>query len=192
MSQQVAQVRKPAPNFKGAAYFNKDFVDIELSTLLKEGKWIVLFFWPLDFTFVCPTEIKAFSERAEKFKAANITLVGCSVDSKFSHHAWCTSTAKGSLGPVNFPMLSDIGGNIARQYGCLIQDGDDAGVAFRATYIIDPNGILRHYSINDLPLGRNPDEVLRLVQGLQFFEENGEVCPANWQPGQKGLIPKLE
>jgi peroxiredoxin (alkyl hydroperoxide reductase subunit C) len=121
MSQQVARVKHQAPNFSGVAYSNKDFVNIELSTLLKEGKWVVLFFWPLDFTFVCPTEIKAFSERHEKFTAAGVNLVGCSVDSQFSHHAWCTSTAKGALGPVNFPMLSDIGGKIAKQYGCLIE-----------------------------------------------------------------------
>ena len=119
-TQQVATVRKPAPHFKGEAYFNKDFVNIDLNTYLNQGKWVVLFFWPLDFTFVCPTEIRAFSERAEKFTAANIALVGCSVDSKFSHHAWSSSTAKGSLGPVNFPMLSDIGGRIAKTYGCLI------------------------------------------------------------------------
>lgn len=186
---QIATVRKPAPSFKGKAYWQGTFKDVDLSSLLKDKKWVVLFFWPLDFTFVCPTEIKAFSEKAKDFEAVGVQLVGCSVDSHFSHMAWSGSKEKGALGPVNFPMLADLGGNTARRYGCLVDEGDDSGVAFRATYIIDPKGIVRHLSINDLPIGRNPDEVLRLVKALQYTDEHGEVCPVNWKPGEKGINP---
>lgn len=187
---QVATVRKPAPNFKGNTYANGTFGTVELKTVLKDKKWVVLFFWPLDFTFVCPTEIKAFSEKAKEFEAVNVQLIGCSVDSHFSHMAWSASKEKGALGPVNFPMLSDIGGKIAQKYGCLVDDEESGGVALRATYIIDPKGILRHLSINDLAVGRNPTEVLRLVQALQYTDEHGEVCPVNWTPGQKAINPK--
>ncbi len=137
----------------------------------------MLFFWPLDFTFVCPTEICQFSDRAKDFEAANCQIVGASIDSHFIHMEYTKKDRKvGGLGKMNIPMVADVSKEISKKYGCLIEDGDDAGVAFRATYIIDDKGILRHISINDLPVGRNVDETLRLVQAFQYTDNFGEVC----------------
>ena len=159
-------------------------------TFLFVDKYVVLFFWPLDFTFVCPTEICQFSDRAAEFEAIGAQIIGCSIDSQFTHMEYTKKDRKkGGLGPMNIPMVADLTKDIARDYGCLIEDGDDAGVAYRATYIIDPKGTLRQFSINDLPVGRNVDEVLRLVKAFQYTDEHGEVCPAQWQPGKATMVP---
>lgn len=154
----IAAVRKPAPEFKTNSWYKGSFKEVSLKDY--HGKWVVFFFWPLDFTFVCPTEIIAYSNKAADFAAVGVQLLGCSIDSVFSHMEWTKKPRnQGGLGEMEMPMLSDVGGNIARHYGCLIDEGGDAGVAFRATYIIDPKGIVRHISISDLPVGRNPEEV---------------------------------
>ena len=154
------------------------------------GKYVVLFFWPLDFTFICPTEIASFSDAAGEFDAINCQVIGCSIDSHFTHREYTLKPrAQGGLGEMKIPMVSDLTKSISRDYGCLIEDGDDAGVAFRATYIIDGTGTLRHYSINDLPVGRNVEEVLRLVKGFQYTDEHGEVCPSGWTPGKATMTP---
>lgn len=184
----MALVRKPAPNFEGTSWYNGDFVTTKLSDY--KGKYLVLFFYPIDFTFVCPTEIIAFSNKAKEFREIGAEVVAASIDSKFSHMEYSLKPRKeGGLGTLDIPLLSDITKKIARDYGCLVEEGEDAGVAFRATYIIDPKGIVRHISVNDLPVGRNPDEYLRLVKAFQYTDVHGEVCPANWQPGEKTMIP---
>lgn len=184
----MALVRKPAPNFEGTSWYNGDFVTTKLSDY--KGKYLVLFFYPIDFTFVCPTEIIAFSNKAKEFREIGAEVVAASIDSKFSHMEYSLKPRKeGGLGTLDIPLLSDITKKIALDYGCLVEEGEDAGVAFRATYIIDPKGIVRHISVNDLPVGRNPDEYLRLVKAFQYTDVHGEVCPANWQPGEKTMIP---
>lgn len=153
---------------------------------------MVLFFYPLDFTFVCPTEIVAFSEMAQAFRDTNCEVLGCSVDSHFTHMEYTKKERKqGGLGKMNIPLIADISKDIAKRYGCLITQGEDQGVAFRATYIIDGNQKVRHISISDLPVGRNPDETLRLVKAFQHADEFGEVCPASWKPGGKTLQPDV-
>ncbi|XP_055906295.1 peroxiredoxin-2 [Eupeodes corollae] len=175
----VAKVQQAAPDFKGLAVVGgNDFSEIKLSDY--KGKYLLLFFYPLDFTFVCPTEILAFSDRIEEFKKLNTEVVGVSVDSHFSHLAWSNTERKaGGLGPLKYPLLSDITKKISLDYGVLLEN---EGIALRGTFIIDANGILRQYSINDLPVGRSVDECLRLIKGFQFVEKHGEVCPANWNP----------
>ena len=157
------------------------------------GKYVVLFFWPLDFTFVCPTEIASFSDASGEFDAINTQVIGCSIDSHFTHREYTLKPRnQGGLGTMNIPMVSDLNKSIARDYGCLIEgDDEDSGVAMRATYIIDGNGTLRHYSINDLPVGRNVEEVLRLVKGFQYTDEHGEVCPSGWTPGKATMTPDV-
>ena len=150
----------------------------------------MLFFWPLDFTFVCPTEICQFSDKSAEFEATNTQLIGCSIDSHFVHREYTMKPrAQGGLGEMNLPMVSDITKQIARDYGCLIEDGGDAGVAFRATYIIDKEGVLRQISMNDLPVGRNIDEILRMVKAFQYTDEHGQVCPSGWEPGKATMTP---
>jgi alkyl hydroperoxide reductase subunit AhpC len=184
----MSLIRKPAPVFVAPAWHNGDFVDIDIRSF--HGKYVVLFFYPLDFTFVCPTEIIAFNNKAKEFKDTNCELLAVSVDSKFSHMEYTLKSRKeGGLGPMDIPLISDLNKEISRAYGCLCEDGGEIGVSYRATYIIDRNGIVRHSSINDLPVGRNPDEYLRLVKAFQYVDTHGEVCPANWQPGQKTMIP---
>ena len=181
-TQPRAIIRKPAPEFKGMAYWNKKFQEITLSQF--KGKYVVLFFYPLDFTFVCPTEIVQFSDKAAEFEKMDCQVIACSIDSHFTHKEWTKKDRKkGGLGEMAIPMLSDLSHQISRDYGCLIEDGGDAGVAFRATYIIDKEGTLRHISMNDLPVGRNADEYIRLVQAFQYTDQYGEVCPASWKPG---------
>jgi alkyl hydroperoxide reductase subunit AhpC len=175
-------IQKPAPDFTAEAVQGTEFTDVKLSSL--KGKYVVLFFYPLDFTFVCPTEIIAFDQKYDEFKKRGAEVIGCSVDSKFSHLAWQkTSRDKGGLGGVRYPLVADITKQIARDYGVLVEDGGDAGVALRGTFVIDKKGNVRHATINDLPLGRNIDEYLRLIDAIEFNEKNGEVCPANWTPG---------
>ena len=157
----VARVQKQAPDFECMAWW-KGFKKIKLADY--RGKYLVLFFYPLDFTFVCPTEICQFSDRAPDFRAIGCEVIGASIDNHFTHKEYTAKDRKkGGLGKMNIPLLADINKTISRKYGCLIEDGADNGVSFRATYIIDQKGIIRHISISDLPVGRNIDEILRLV-----------------------------
>jgi alkyl hydroperoxide reductase subunit AhpC len=175
----------PAPDFTAMAVVNKQFKEIKLSDY--RGQHVVLFFYPLDFTFVCPTEIIAFSEAAGSFADRQTTLLGVSIDSQFTHLAWQNTPRKeGGLGDIAFPLVSDLTHNISRSYGVLIEA---KGVALRGLFLIDKEGVVRHMLINDLPLGRNVDEAIRMIDALQFFEKNGEVCPANWQPGSPTIKP---
>ena len=182
------QVGQPAPDFTAQAVVDGQFEEIRLSSY--RGKNVLLFFWPLDFTFVCPTEIVAFSEVAPQFAERNTVLLGASVDSQFTHLAWQHKPrAEGGVGKINFPMISDLPREISRNYGVLIEN---AGVALRGLFLIDTKGVVRHMLINDLPLGRSVDEALRMVDALQHFEKHGEVCPANWKLGTKGMKADVE
>ena len=182
-------VTRKAPDFTavtvmGDNSFNETFT---LSDL--RGKYTVLFFYPLDFTFVCPSEIIAFDKAYEKFKAKNCELVGVSIDSQFSHFAWKnTPVEEGGIGQIKFPLVADITKRISKDYGVLV----NKSVALRGLFLIDKEGIVRHAVINDLPLGRNVDEALRMLDALQFTEEHGEVCPANWTAGDEGMTPTAE
>ena len=174
----AAFVTKEAPDFTADAVVGEEFKTVKLSDY--RGKYVVLFFYPLDFTFVCPTEIIAYSDKIDEFRKRGAEVLGVSVDSKFSHLAWIrTPRPDGGLGGLKFPLVSDITKKISSDYGVLV----DSGVALRGTFLIDKNGILRHALINDLPLGRNIDESIRMLDALHFFEQHGEVCPANWKPG---------
>jgi peroxiredoxin (alkyl hydroperoxide reductase subunit C) len=176
-------VGKKAPYFEAEAVVGGDFKKISLNDF--KGKHLVLFFYPLDFTFVCPTELHAFSDKIEEFKKRNCELVAVSVDSKFSHAAWLkTPRSKGGIEGVKYPIVSDLHKTIARSYGTLFED---EGVAFRGLFLIDKEGVVQHVTINNLPLGRSVDECLRVLDALQFYEEHGEVCPANWKKGDKGM-----
>jgi len=164
---------------------NGQFKDLKLSDY--QGKYLVLFFYPLDFTFVCPTEIIAFSERVQEFRDINAEVVGVSTDSHFSHLAWINTPRKqGGLGGLEYPLLSDFNKTISRDYGVLVEE---AGIALRGLFLIDPKGIIRQITINDLPVGRSVDETLRLIKAFQFVEEHGEVCPANWVPNKPTIKP---
>jgi len=181
-------VTQHAPDFKAQAVMpDGSFKEIALSDY--KGKYVLLFFWPLDFTFVCPTEIIAFSDAQKKFADLGVQILGVSVDSHFTHLAWRnTPRNQGGIGEVGYPMVADLSRQIARDYDCLL----DAGIALRGLFLIDKNGIVRHQVVNDLPLGRSVDEALRMVHALQYFETNGEVCPANWQVGSKTIKPNVE
>jgi len=177
------EIGKPAPDFKGTAVVNGEFKEVSLSDY--KGKYLVLFFYPLDFTFVCPTEIISFSDRAEEFRTLGCELVAVSTDSEFSHLAWVNTPRKqGGLGKMNIPLLADRTHDISRRYGVLKAD---EGIAFRGLFLIDVNGTLRQITVNDLPVGRSVDETLRLLQAFQFTDKHGEVCPANWKPGKKTM-----
>ncbi|XP_046839924.1 peroxiredoxin-1-like isoform X2 [Xenia sp. Carnegie-2017] len=183
-----AFIQKPAPSFNAKAVLKGEFVDIKLSDY--KGKYLVLFFYPLDFTFVCPTEIIAFSDRVDEFKAINCEVVACSVDSHFCHLAWTSQPRKkGGLGSMSIPILSDITKQISKDYGVLLED---QGVSLRGLFIIDDKGILRQITVNDLPVGRSVDETLRLVQAFQFTDKHGEVCPAGWKPGSDTIKPDVD
>ena len=178
-------VQKPAPEFKTDALVGKEFKSVSLADY--KGKWVCLFFYPLDFTFVCPTEITAFEDNLSKFKELGCEVLGCSVDSKFSHLAWAEKSRKeGGIGELNFPLLADLKKNIAQDYGVLIEE---AGITFRGLFLINPEGTVQYQLVHDLGIGRNVDEVLRVLQALQFVEKSGEVCPANWTPGGKTMVP---
>ena len=178
-------VQQPAPEFKVQAVMpDSSFKEVSLADY--RGQYVLLFFYPLDFTFVCPTEIIAFSEAAAKFQEKNVQLLSCSIDSHFTHLAWRnTSRSAGGLGDIQFPMLADLDKKIAEQYGVLLP----GGIALRGQFLIDKEVVVRHELVNDLPLGRSVDEALRLVEALQFFEANGEVCPANWKQGDQTIKP---
>ncbi len=182
-----AQVQKPAPYFKAEAVVNGQFGNVSLSDYWGK-KYVVLFFYPLDFTVVCPTELIAFSDRAGEFEKRGAQLIGCSTDSKFSHLAWInTPRNHGGVGELKYPLVSDLTKKISCDYGVLLA----GGVALRGTFIIDKAGIVRHITINDLPLGRSVDETLRSLDALQFFEEHGEGCPAGWTPGCDAVKPSV-
>lgn len=173
------QVQQKAPEFTAKAVVGDEFQDISLADY--QGKYVVLFFYPLDFTFVCPTEIVAFSDRIAEFESRHAKVIGVSVDSHYSHLAWKKTPRKhGGLGDIRYPLVADLNKAISRSYGVLLEQ---EGIALRGLFIIDREGIVRHVTVNDLPLGRNTDEVLRVLDALQSFEANGEVCPANWRPG---------
>jgi len=183
-----AKISKPAPFWEGTAVFDGKFVEMNSTQYL--GKYLVLFFYPLDFTFVCPTEIIAFSDRVDEFKKINTAVVACSVDSPFTHLAWLkTPRTSGGLGPVKYPLLSDLTHRISKDFGVYLED---AGVSLRGLFIIDERGTLRQITMNDLPVGRSVDETLRLVQAFQYTDKHGEVCPANWKPGAETIIPDPE
>jgi peroxiredoxin (alkyl hydroperoxide reductase subunit C) len=181
-------VTKEAPDFTAQAIM-PDNAFAELSLSKYRGKYVVLFFYPLDFTFVCPSEIIAFDAALAKFKERNTEVIGVSVDSHFTHLAWKnTPREKGGIGNVQYPLVADITKDIARSYGVLFNDS----VALRGLFLIDTKGVIRHAVINDLPLGRSVDEALRIVDALQFHEKHGEVCPANWKKGEEAMKPTAE
>ena len=180
----MPMIQKPAPAFTATAVVKGSFKDINLSDY--KGKYLVLFFYPLDFTFVCPTEIIAFSDRASEFRNVGCEVLACSTDSHYTHLAWINTPRKmGGLGEMDIPLLADKSMKIARDYGVL---DEETGIPFRGLFIIDKQQNLRQMTINDLPVGRSVDETLRLVQAFQFTDEHGEVCPANWTPGQKTMV----
>jgi len=177
-------VGKQAPDFKATAVKGQEFIEnFSLSSL--KGRYVVLFFYPLDFTFVCPTELHAFQEKLEAFHQRDTELVAVSIDSHFSHLAWLkTPKITGGIQGVEYPIVSDLNKTISRDYDVLV---DGMGIAYRGLFLIDKKGIVRHQVVNDLPLGRSVDEALRMVDALRFFENNGEVCPANWRKGEKSM-----
>lgn len=176
-------VGRQAPNFKADAVANGEFKEIQLSDY-RGKKNVVLFFYPLDFTFVCPTELHAFQEKLEEFKKRDTELIACSIDSKFSHFAWLsTPKAQGGIEGVKYPLVADIHRTIARDYDVLSNDG----VAYRGLFLIDKQGIVRHQVVNDGPLGRNVEEAIRMVDAWAHVEKHGEVCPANWTQGKDAM-----
>jgi peroxiredoxin (alkyl hydroperoxide reductase subunit C) len=182
-------VTQQAPDFTADAVLpDGSFGQVTLSKF--QGKYVVLFFYPLDFTFVCPSEIIAFNKKIDAFKSKNCEVIGVSVDSKFTHFAWKnTKVEDGGIGNIQYPLVSDLNKNIARSYGILFNEA----VALRGLFLIDTKGVVRHSVINDLPLGRNVDEALRMVDALQFVETHGDqVCPANWKEGEDAMKPTSE
>lgn len=177
-------VTQQAPDFTATAVMPDGSFKEDFSLSDYKGKYVLMFFYPLDFTFVCPTEIIAFSDRAKEFEDLGVQIIGVSVDSHFSHLAWTNQCrTEGGIGKTAYPLVADLNKQIARDYDVLL----DSGVALRGLFLIDQAGIVRHQVVNDLPLGRSVDEALRMVKALQFFEANGEVCPANWQEGSRTI-----
>ncbi|KPQ39733.1 MAG: peroxiredoxin [Phormidium sp.] len=180
------RVGQPAPDFTATAVVDREFKTVKLSDY--RGKYVVLFFYPLDFTFVCPTEITAFSDRYEEFSKLNTEVLGVSCDSEFSHLAWIQTDRKsGGVGDLNYPLVSDYKKEISSAYNVL---DPDAGVALRGLFLIDKDGVIQHSTINNLAFGRNVDETLRTLQAIQYVQEHpDEVCPAGWTPGEKTMKP---
>lgn len=179
-------VGKQAPDFKAKAVVNGRIVD-ELALMHYRGKYVILFFYPLNFTFVCPTELHAFQEKLKEFEKRNAQVIGCSVDSCYSHYAWLnTPKSKGGVQGVEYPLISDLNKNISKDYDVLIPH---EGIAYRGLFLIDREGLVRHQVINDLPLGRSVEETIRILDALIYFETHGEVCPANWQQGKMTMKP---
>lgn len=176
-------VQKQAPDFAAKAVMpDGSFKDVTLAEY--KGKYVILFFYPLDFTFVCPTEIISFSDRVKEFEERGVQVLGCSVDSHYTHLAWRnTPRTDGGIGQVTYPLIADLNKKIAEAYDVLLP----GGIALRGLFLIDKAGVVRHQTVNDLPLGRNVDEALRIIDALQYFETNGEVCPANWKKGSAGM-----
>lgn len=181
-------VQKNAPDFTADAVMPDGSMG-KVSLNQYRGKYVLLFFYPLDFTFVCPTEIIAFSERNAEFAKLGVQILGVSVDSHFSHLAWRNvARTQGGIGDITYPLIADIKKHIARDYDVLVDDA----IALRGLFLIDKNGVVRHQVVNDLPLGRSVDEAIRMVKALQFFEANGEVCPADWKEGNRTIKPNVE
>jgi peroxiredoxin 2/4 len=197
-------VGKKAPSFEADAVVNGgEFIEKFSLEQYRGKKYVIFFFYPLDFTFVCPTELIAFQDQIKEFESRNCAVVGCSVDSKYSHWAWLnTEKNKGGIKGVKYPIVSDLNKTISANYDVLAGeffsteegnlDFSGEGKAYRGLFLIDKEGIVRHQLVNDFPLGRSVDEAIRLVDALQFFEENGEVCPANWHRGDKGMKETAE
>jgi peroxiredoxin (alkyl hydroperoxide reductase subunit C) len=180
-------VGKPLPAFKVNACTNGEFGTVEAAQW--KGKWTVLLFYPLDFTFVCPTEILAYDAAGERFKKLNAQVVGASVDSHFTHRVYLkTPRSEGGIEGVKMTLLADLGGGIARSLGIL----NEAGIALRGLFIIDPDGVVQHATVNNLGVGRNVDETLRVLEAFQYTKQHGEVCPANWKPGAKSMKPTFD
>ncbi len=180
-------VRKQAPDFAAEAVLADGSIKDDFKLSDYSGQYIVLFFYPLDFTFVCPTELIAFSKRIKEFESRGVQVIGCSIDTPSSHVAWRnTPVEDGGIGAVTYPLVADVKHEICRAYD--VEFGDE-GVAFRGSFLIDTDGIVRHQVVNDLPLGRNVDEMLRMIDALQFTEKYGEVCPAGWTKGDAGMKP---
>ncbi len=177
-------VTKEAPDFTATAVMGDGSFKEDFKLSDYRGKYVVFFFYPLDFTFVCPTEIIAFDHRLEEFKKRHCEVIGASVDSAYSHYAWRnTPVEAGGIGQIHYPLVSDLTKEISRAYDVLLPDG----VALRGLFLIDKTGVVRHQIVNDLPLGRNIDEALRMLEALEFYETHGEVCPANWEEGKEGM-----
>lgn len=182
-------VTKPAPNFTASAVMPDGKIKDDFSLSSYKGKYVVIFFYPLDFTFVCPSEIIAHNNRVDEFSKRNVQIIGISIDSQFTHYAWRnTPLEKGGIGKIDFPLVADVTHSIMKDYGV----EHPASVALRGSFLIDKEGIVQHAEINNLPLGRNVDEMLRTIDALQFSEQHGEVCPAGWQKGQPGMKPTAE
>ncbi|EOY08432.1 hypothetical protein QUC31_010862 [Theobroma cacao] len=186
-SSELPLVGNTAPDFEAEAVFDQEFIKVKLSEYIGK-KYVILFFYPLDFTFVCPTEITAFSDRYEEFEKLNTEILGVSIDSVFSHLAWVQTDRKsGGLGDLKYPLISDVTKSISKSYGVLIPD---QGIALRGLFIIDKEGVIQHSTINNLAIGRSVDETMRTLQALQYVQENpDEVCPAGWKPGEKSMKP---
>ncbi|RUM36896.1 MAG: peroxiredoxin [Desulfobulbus sp.] len=182
-------VTRPAPDFTATAVMGDNSFKEDFKLSDYRGKYVILFFYPLDFTFVCPSEIIAFDKAAAKFEEKNCQVIGVSIDSQFTHLAWKnTPINDGGIGNVKYPLVADLDKKISRQYGVLL----DMGIALRGTFLIDKEGVVRHAVINDLPLGRSIDEALRMVDALEFHETHGDVCPANWKEGEEAMTPTAE
>lgn len=182
-------VGQKAPDFTAKAVVGQEIVDYTLSQNWKAGRTTVLWFYPLDFTFVCPTELLAFNERLQEFKDRDVAVVSVSIDSQFSHLAWKnTHVSEGGVGDIQYPMVADVKKEITRAYGI----EHPTGVAYRGLFLIDKTGTVRHCTVNDLPLGRSVTEVLRMVDALHYTDEHGEVCPADWSEGKDALKPTSE
>ncbi len=180
-------VGREAPDFTAPAVMPDGSIRDDFSLSSLKGKPVVLFFWPLDFTFVCPTEIIAHDHRIAEFRERGVEVVGVSIDSQFTHHAWrSTPVDQGGIGPVRFPIVADVRHEITRAYGI---EHPEAGVALRASFLIDGQGIVQHQVVNNLALGRNVDEMIRMVDAMLFAEEHGEVCPAGWEKGKEAMKP---
>ena len=179
---------KEAPDFTATAVMpDNSFKELKLSSY--RGKYVILFFYPLDFTFVCPSEIIAFDAALDKFQRKNAQVLGASVDSHFTHLAWKNTPRKeGGIGPIRYPLVSDLTKGIAKDFGVLLE----GGVALRGLFLIDKEGKVRHALINDLPIGRSVDEALRTLDALQFHEQHGDVCPANWHEGEEAMKPTAD
>ncbi len=184
----AAFVTKEAPDFTAQAVMpDNSFQEVSLSQF--RGKYVILFFYPLDFTFVCPSEIIAFDKALSQFEAKDCQVLGASVDSHFTHLAWKnTPRNQGGIGPVGYPLVADLSKKISTDYGVLL----DGGIALRGLFLIDKEGVLRHAVVNDLPIGRSVPEALRVLTALQHFEKHGDVCPANWQEGEEAMKPSAE
>ena len=183
-------VGRPAPDFTAAAVMPDGSINEAFKLSDLKGKYVVLFFYPLDFTFVCPSEIIAHDHRVDAFKERGVEIIGVSIDSQFTHYAWRnTAPEKGGIGAVKFPLVADVKHEIQEAYDVA---HPEAGVALRGSFLIDKDGVVQSQQVNNLPLGRNVDEMLRLVDALQFTEEHGEVCPAGWNKGDEGMKPDAD